>query len=160
MDSATAATLDALIRGQRVAALGTLRGGAPNVSLVAYLAAPDFARIHVRISRLAWHTQDLQRDPEASLLIAETDDGRTDAQTLARVTLRGRAVRMDVDDAACEALQRQWLARFPASVVTFELADFAFWSIAVRDARFVAGLGRTHNLSATDLAVAARQFRD
>jgi len=48
-----------------------------------------------------------------------------------------------------------WLARFPESAVTFELADFSFWSLAVRDARFVAGLGRTHNLSAPDLTRAA-----
>ena len=156
MDSATVASLATLIRGQRLAALGTLRGGAPNVSLVAYLAAPDFARIHVRISRLAWHTQDLQRAPEASLLVTEADDGRGDAQTLARVTLRGRAEIVTAPNAAVASLRRAWLARFPAAAVTFELSDFAFWSIAVRDARFVAGLGRTHNLSAADLAAAAR----
>jgi hypothetical protein len=40
--------------------------------------------------------------------------------------------------------------------VNFELADFAFWRVAPRDARFVAGYGRIHNLSAAELAAAAR----
>ena len=33
----------------------------------------------------------------------------------------------------------------------FELADFSFWQITPRDARFVAGFGRIHNLSVSDL---------
>jgi len=159
MDPATAAALGALIRRQRVAALATLRDGAPNVSLAAYLAAPDFQAFRIRISRLAWHTQDLRRDPTTALAIAETDDGRDDPQTLARVTLRGEATELRADDPAFAALRSGWLERFPQSAVTFELADFSFWSIAVRDARFVAGLGRTHDLSPADLAAVARDGR-
>jgi hypothetical protein len=54
------------------------------------------------------------------------------------------------------ALRRAWLARYPAQSVNFELADFSFWRLAPRDARFVAGYGRIHNLSAAELAAAAR----
>jgi hypothetical protein len=43
--------------------------------------------------------------------------------------------------------------------VTFELADFSFWRVAPRDARFVAGLGRTYNLSAAELARSAQERR-
>jgi putative heme iron utilization protein len=160
MDAAAAAALAALVRGARVATLGTLRQGAPNVSLVAFLAAPDFSAVWLRLSRLAWHTQDLARDARAALAIAEADDGRADPQTLARVTLRGLAAGLPPDDARAAALGRDWRARFPESAVTFELGDFAFWSIAVRDARFVAGLGRTYNLAPADLAGAARALRD
>jgi len=53
-------------------------------------------------------------------------------------------------------LQRAWLARFPAQAVNFELPDFSFWRIAPRDARFVAGFGRIHNLSAAQLLMAAQ----
>jgi len=148
MDSDTAAALARLIRGERVAALGTLRGGAPNVSLVAYLAAPDFSAFWLRLSRLAWHTQDLRDDARAALAIVQPDDGRADPQTLMRVTLRG-----DVSLGGGEGPEPKaaWLARFPESAVTFALADFSFWRFAPRDARFVAGLGRTHNLSAAQL---------
>jgi hypothetical protein len=40
--------------------------------------------------------------------------------------------------------------------VNFELADFSFWRVVPRDARFVAGFGRIHTLSAAELAAAAR----
>jgi len=155
MDSGETAQLARLIRGQRVAALGTLRQGAPLVSMVSYLPQADFSAIVLRVSRLAWHTQDMLADPRVSLVIAETDDGRADPQTLARVTLRGEAGPLAGEGDEFERLKRTWLARFPQSAVTFELADFSFWRVAARDARFVAGLGRTYNLSAAALRQAA-----
>ncbi|HXZ92233.1 MAG TPA: pyridoxamine 5'-phosphate oxidase family protein [Burkholderiales bacterium] len=155
MDSAETAQLARLLRGQRVAALGTLRQGAPNVSLVSYLAEADFGALVLRVSRLAWHTQDMLQEPRVSLVVAEPDDARADPQTLARVTLRGTAAQQPGEGGDFERLKRAWLERFPQSAVTFELADFAFWRIAPRDARFVAGLGRTYNLSAEALRQAA-----
>ena len=156
MDRADAAALAKLIRGQRVAALGTLRRGAPFASMALYLPAEDFGAFHLHVSRLAWHTHDMQADPRVSLSIAEPDDGRADPQTLARVTLRGEATATANENASYEALKTAWLERFPESAINFELADFSFWRVAVRDARLVAGLGRIHNLSASDLAKAAR----
>lgn len=156
MDAATTLTLVNLLRRERVAALGTLRGGAPLVSMVACLPRDDFSAFHLRVSRLAWHTQDMERDARVSLAFFERDDGRADPQTLARVTIRGEAARLPDGDEAQDRLKAQWLARFPESAVTFELADFAFWRVTPSDARFVAGLGRTHNLSAAELRALAR----
>ncbi len=156
MDAETLGALARLVRKERVASLGTLRQGAPFVSLVAFLPQDDFGAFHLRVSRLAWHTQDMAREARVSLAIAETDDGRTDPQTLMRVALRCEARPLEGGAAELERLKRAWLARFPASAVTFELADFAFWRLAVRDARFVAGLGRTYNVAPADLAAAAR----
>ena len=48
-------------------------------------------------------------------------------------------------------MKARWLARFPEQAINFRLADFSFWQIAPRDARFVAGFGRIHNLTAEDL---------
>ena len=45
--------------------------------------------------------------------------------------------------------------RFPEQAINFELADFSFWRIVPRDARFVAGFGRIHNLSAEELEAIA-----
>ena len=156
MDVDARRSLARLIRSSRIASLGTLRKGAPNVSMVAYLPSADCAALWLRLSRLEWHTQDLSVDARVALSICESDDGRTDPQTLARVTLRGDATEIRGDDAG-ESLRRGWLERFPASAVTFELADFSFWRVAPRDARFVAGLGRTYNLSAAELARSAQE---
>jgi putative heme iron utilization protein len=152
MNPDDAAALARLLRSARVAHLGTLRQGAPLASMTLYLAAPDFSAFHVHVSRLAWHTQDMSADPRVALSVSETDDGREDPFTLARVTLRGEAEPLGAD----AGLKQAWLARFPAQAVNFELSDFSFWRIAPRDARFVAGFGRIHNLSAAELAAAAR----
>jgi hypothetical protein len=74
-----------------------------------------------------------------------------------RVTLRSDAIQIPADNQQAASLQAAWLERFPASAVTFELTDFAFWQIVPRDARFVAGLGRTYNLSASDFSRAAQE---
>ena len=155
MDADAYALLARIIREARVAALGTLRQGAPLVSMVTFLPEADFGGFCLRVSRLAWHTQDMLADPRISLSIVEPDDGRADPQTLARVALRGEAIQLPREGEAFERLKTSWLARFPESAVTFGLADFGFWRLAPRDARFVAGLGRTYNLSAESLRRAA-----
>ncbi len=147
MDADTSRALAALIRKERLTHLGTLRGGAPRVSMTLYLPAPDFSAFYLHVSRLAWHTQDMLQDPRVSLSIAETDDGRADPFTFMRVSIRGEAALLKEE----LSLKREWLTRFPEQAINFELADFSFWRIAPRDARFVAGFGRIHNLKAEDL---------
>jgi putative heme iron utilization protein len=152
MDAETSRQLAGLLRRERIAHLATLREAAPMASMTLFLAGEDFGAFYVHVSRLAWHTQDMERAPRVALSVAQADDGRADPFTLPRVTVRGEATRLgDAPD-----VRARWLARFPAQAVNFELPDFAFWCIAPRDARFVAGFGRIHNLSAAQLGEAAR----
>ena len=151
MDAETAQLLKGLLLKERIAHLGTLRNAAPMVSMTLYLPEPDFSAFYVHVSRLAWHTQDMAQDTRVALSIAETDDHRADPFTLMRVTVRGEA--LQIQDRGMD-LKRRWLERFPAQAINFELADFSFWKIVPRDARFVAGFGRIHNLSAAELKTA------
>jgi putative heme iron utilization protein len=155
MDAETSRLLARLVRSARIAHLATLRSGAPMVSMTLYMPAADFTAFHVHVSRLAWHTQDMQHDARVALSIAETDDGRADPFTLMRVSIRGEAANIANDAAEFAALKAAWLARFPEQAINFELADFSFWKITPRDARFVAGFGRIHNLSASELRATA-----
>ena len=147
------ADLAALIRGQRIAHLATLRQGAPMASMTLYLPEAGFTAFHVHVSRLALHTQDMAQDARVALSIAEADDGRADPFTLKRVSIRGDAAMLEGEQ---PELKRRWLARFPEQAINFELADFSFWRILPRDARFVAGFGRIRNLSAADVAACSR----
>ena len=147
-----AALLARLLRAERIAHLATLRQGAPMASMTLYLPDAGFGAFHVHVSRLAWHTQDMAQDPHVSLSVAERDDGRADPFTLMRLTIRGEAFQIQNEDSKFENLKSSWLKRFPEQAVNFELADFSFWRIVPRDARFVAGFGRIHNLSAAELA--------
>jgi hypothetical protein len=137
--------LKGLLLKERIAHLATLRNGAPMASMTLYMASADFSAYFVHVSRLAWHTQDMLQDARVALSIAESDDRRADPFTLMRVTIRGEASQVS------EGPKDEWLERFPEQAINFQLADFSFWKIVPRDARFVAGFGRIHNLSATDL---------
>jgi putative heme iron utilization protein len=148
VDAETSRQLRQLILKERIAHLATLRSSAPMASMTLYLPESDLSAFYVHVSRLAWHTQDMAQDPRVALSIAETDDRRADPFTLMRVTVRGEAAQ--IQDRNHE-LKKRWLARFPEQAINFELADFSFWRIAPRDARFVAGFGRIHNLSAAEL---------
>ena len=150
MDAETALLLRNLVAKERVAHLATLRNAAPMASMTLYLPERDFSAFYVHVSRLAWHTQDMAQDARVALSIAETDDRRADPFTLMRVTVRGDA--LQIQDKSNE-LKGRWLERFPEQAINFELADFSFWKITPRDARFVAGFGRIHNLSAADLKI-------
>ena len=151
MDPHSSSLLAALIRGQRTAALGTLRQGAPLVSMVLYLAAPDFSAFFLHVSGLAWHTQDMLADARVSLSIAQGDNGARNPQTLPRVSVRGAATAIANESADHATLKSAWLDRFPDSAINFALADFSFFRLVPRDARFVAGFGSIHNLSAAAL---------
>ncbi len=144
-----ASDLAALIRRERVAHLATLRQGAAMASMTLYLPEPGFGAFLVHVSRLAWHTLDMAGDARVALSIAETDDGRPDPFTLKRVSIRGNAEQLSGTQ---DALKNTWLNKFPEQAINFELPDFSFWRIVPTDARFVAGFGRIHNLSAAELA--------
>src|SRR5688500_12736506 len=148
VDAETAQLLRGLLTKERIAHLGTLRNSAPMVSMTLYLPAPDFSAFWLHVSRLAWHTQDMLQDARVSLSISETDDGRADPFTFMRVSIRGEASIFKEED---PSLKQRWLSRFPEQAINFTLADFSFWKVTPRDARFVAGFGRIHNLSAEDL---------
>ena len=149
MDAATSALLKRLLTKERTAHLATLRGGAPMASMTLFMAERDFSAFYVHVSRLAWHTQDMMQDGRVALSVSETDDGRADPFTLMRVTVRGDAVPLEGGP------KDAWLARFPEQAINFTLADFSFWKITPRDARFVAGFGRIHNISARELEAIA-----
>jgi hypothetical protein len=114
-----------------------------------FLPETGFAGFLVHVSRLAWHTQDMAQAPQVALSIAQSDDGRADPFTLKRISIRGEATQLRGDQ---PDLKASWLNKYPEQKINFGLADFSFWRIVPRDARFVAGFGRIHNLSASELA--------
>jgi len=147
MDTESEQTLARLIRSTRVAALGTLHGGEPNLAMVAYAFAKDFSAFYVHVSRLGKHTTNMENDPRLSLLITETDDGRADPQTLARVSIRGAAEIVPRNDPGYTKVKNIYLQRFPEAEQLFSLGDFNLWKITPKGGRFVAGFGRAFNLA-------------
>src|SRR6476659_6180349 len=156
MDEQSEQTLARLVRETRVAALGTLHDGEPNLAMVAYSFADDFSAFYVHVSKLGKHTTDMENDPRVSLLITEADDRRPDPQTLARVSIRGTAEMLPRGDPGYAQVKNSYLERFPEAEQLFSLGDFNLWKIIPKGGRFVAGFGRAFNLVPEALVKVAR----
>jgi putative heme iron utilization protein len=148
MDPQSEKTLARLIRSTRIAALGTLHEGEPNLAMVAYAFAEDFSAFYIHVSKLGKHTTDMETAPRVNLLITATDDRRPDPQTLARVSIRGIADILPRTDPGYAQVKKIYLARFPKAEQFFSLGDFNLWRITPKGGRFVAGFGRAFNLVA------------
>ena len=152
MDEQSEQTLAHLIRETRVAALGTLQDGEPNLAMVAYSFDENFSAFYVHVSKLGKHTTDVENDPRLSLLITETDDRRADPQTLLRVSIRGTAEILSRTNPGYAQVKQNYLERFPEAEHFFSLGDFNLWKITPKSGRFVAGFGRAFNLVSEALA--------
>jgi heme oxygenase (biliverdin-IX-beta and delta-forming) len=146
MDSASEQTLARLIRQTRIAALGTIHDGEPNLAMVAVAFAADFSAFYIHVSKLGKHTVEMETNPHVSLLLTETDDGRADPQTLVRVAIHGTAEIVPRNAPDYSHVKEIYLTRFPEAEQLFSLADFNLWRIKPKGGRFVAGFGRAFNL--------------
>jgi putative heme iron utilization protein len=91
------------------------------------------------ISALAEHTRNLQRDPRASLLVAE--GGSADPLANGRVTMLGPCTRVK-GEAEGGAARTAFLAAHPSSAYYADFRDFAFWTLHVESVRYIGGYGR------------------
>lgn len=108
--------------------------GYPYGSFVTF-ALDDGAPVFL-ISKLAAHTQHLEADPRASLLVAE--DHAEDPLANGRVTLVGDAARLEDSPSARSA----FLAVHPSASYYVDFSDFAFWRLTVASVRYIGGYGR------------------
>lgn len=140
-----------LLRGCRHATLATLaEGGGPFASLVA-VATDGRGCPLLLLSDLARHTQNLKRDPRASLLL-DGSHGRRERLAAPRLTLTGTIARADGDAAA---VRRRYLAGHPDAERLLSLADFHFYRLIPDAGHLVAGFGRIDTVPADALLVAA-----
>jgi hypothetical protein len=146
-----ARTLAYLGRAGTLATLSRRHPGHPFASVMPY-ALDDAARPLLLISAMAMHTQNLESDPRASLLV--TQPGWTvDPLAAGRLTLMGHARRIperDVDVARDRYLARHERARY---WVDFE--DFALWRLEILDVYFVGGFAAMDWVTAADYAAAS-----
>ncbi|MQA30601.1 MAG: DUF2470 domain-containing protein [Luteitalea sp.] len=100
------------------------------------------------ISGLAEHTKNLERDPRASLMVAES--GSEDPLANGRVTLVGPCTRIEGDGSGRAA----FLAAHPNAAYYADFRDFAFWKLRVNAIRYIGGYGRMSWISQDDWQLA------
>ncbi|MEX2583015.1 MAG: DUF2470 domain-containing protein, partial [Gemmatimonadota bacterium] len=123
--------------------------GFPFASLMPYALDP-IGRPIVLVSALAIHTQNLQHDDRASLLVAESGRDDRNPLGLARVTLLGRmhplapAGSATYDAPAAGSLEEAreiYLARHPEASYWVDYPDFGFRRMEVEEVYYVGGFG-------------------
>ena len=136
-----------LLRATRAGALATLDPeGTPFASLVNVATAFDGAPL-LLMSGLSAHTQFLDRDPRASLLLAET--GKGDPLAHPRLTVSGKAVRLEGDVRA--QARRRFLSRHPKSALYADFGDFSFWRLEVARAHLNGGFAKAASYQGSEL---------
>src|SRR5262249_19814351 len=133
----------------RMGSLSTLsrkQPGFPFGSVMPY-GLDDHGRPMFLISTMAMHTQNLQADPHASLLVTQPD---TEGEPLgaSRVTLLGNVLRVARPELA-EA-RKLYLERHANSKYWVDFEDFAFYRMDIVDVYYVGGFGVMGWVSAPD----------
>lgn len=154
MTAAQAQALRHLLQAQCIAALGTLHGGAPYVSMVPVALLPGAAGFVVHVSQLAAHTRDMLEDPRVSLLIVAPEAAGTPPQATPRITVQGRAEQQAAGSSGDSAAREVYLARFPQSTGIAGLPDFSFFVVRPLSIRVVAGFAQAETLTPEAFAAA------
>jgi putative heme iron utilization protein len=124
----------------RIGSLSTLsrkQPGFPFGSVMPY-GLDEQGRPVFLISTMAMHTQNLQADSRASLLVTQ-EDGSGDPLGASRVTLVGNVQRIAEPEVA-EA-RELYLARYANSKYWVDFEDFSFYRMEVVDVYYVGGFG-------------------
>lgn len=90
------------------------------------------------ISTMAMHTQNLQADPRASLLVTQPD-ASGDPLGASRVTMIGNVQR--VPDSEKSEVRELYLERYATSRYWVDFEDFSFYRMSVLDVYYVGGFG-------------------
>jgi putative heme iron utilization protein len=87
---------------------------------------------------MAMHTQNLQADPRASLLVTQ-DNAGDDPLGASRVTLVGSV--LPIPEAEVAQARQLYLARYANSKYWVDFEDFSFYRMSVVDVYYVGGFG-------------------
>ena len=147
-----ARTLAYLGRSGALATLSRKHPGHPFASVMPY-ALDEQGQPLVLISSMAMHTQNLQADSRASLLVTPPGSGSppnepSDPLAAARVTLMGEARPLARSDAG--TAREAYLARHPRAAYWMDFDDFSFWRLDVGDIYFVGGFAAMDWVTAGD----------
>jgi heme oxygenase (biliverdin-IX-beta and delta-forming) len=145
-----ARTLAYLGRTGTLATASRRHAGHPFASVMPYALDPDGRPLFL-ISAMAMHTQNLEADPRASLLVTQPD-WSGDPLAAGRLTLMGIGHTLDRTEAS--DARAAYLARHPRASYWVDFDDFAFWRLELADVYFVGGFAAMDWVTAADYAAA------
>lgn len=132
-----ARTLAFRMRTGTLSTLSRKRQGWPYGSLMPY-ALDGRGNPVFLISSMAVHTQNLQADPRASLLIFDNGE-HEDILGTARLTLMGEVRNVSPDNSS--EIRESYLKRYRNARYWVDFGDFAFYRMEIADVYFIGGFG-------------------
>lgn len=148
-----------LVMSHRWAALATLGADGPNASMIAYASTRDVSSLLLYLSGLSEHTRNLMADPRVSMVVSEPVSNNVgDPQTLARVSLKGRAGQIERTAQEFGDLWQLYVGRLPEAAPRLGLGDFILFRVVVEEARYVGGFASARTIPINRLAEAALAF--
>ncbi len=117
--------------------------GFPFGSVVPYCLNGDGAPV-ILISTIAEHTKNLSADSRCSLTILKESN---DVQSNSRISLIGHMEPLDESD---QSTPEKYYRHFPKSKGYHQAHDFSFYSLHLKDIRFIGGFGRIHWIKSTE----------
>jgi heme oxygenase (biliverdin-IX-beta and delta-forming) len=141
-----ARTLMYLGRTGSLSTLSRKQPGFPFGSMMPY-GLDDHGRPIFLISTMAMHTQNLQADPRASLLVTQ-DDSSGDPLGAPRVTLVGNVPPLPESEVA--DARKLYLASYANSKYWIDFEGFSFYRMDVVDVYYVGGFGVMGWISASE----------
>lgn len=144
-----------LLTRTRIATLAVLVERRPYAGLVPFAMLEDWKGALIHVSRLARHTSGLESaggEARYSLLVHATDPGPpASVLALPRMTLEGPANWIESGEESYDAARATYLKKFPDAEPIFSLGDFRLCLLGFERGRYVAGFGRTFNLTPASL---------
>jgi heme iron utilization protein len=141
-----ARTLIYLGRVGSLSSLSRKQPGFPFGSVMPY-GLDDHGRPIFLISTMAMHTQNLQADSRASLLVTQ-EEASADPLGASRVTLVGNVIPVREPEVA--DARKLYLARYANSKYWVDFEDFSFYRMDVVDVYYVGGFGVMGWVSASE----------
>jgi heme iron utilization protein len=126
--------------------------GYPFGSIAPFVLDQD-GRPLILISTIAEHTRNIQKNPHVSLIAF--DHAAPDMQAGGRLTLLGEASIADKQEGP---LRARYLSYFPQAAQYFDMHDFLFHRIEIRQARYIGGFGNIHWIPGAELLPPANQL--
>ncbi len=159
MNSNQSQSIRTLTNTQPLAALGTVQGDEPFVSMVPFAIStssiePNSTKLIIHVSTLAAHTKHMLENARVSLMVMAAPSPDVSAQATPRVTIQGTAVQMDKASVEYEEAKAMYVERFPQSLDLFGFSDFSLFAITPTSARFVAGFAQAMTMNAEEFCSA------
>ena len=95
------------------------------------------------MSDLARHTQNIQKNPQVSLLALEA--GSAPVYERKRVTIQG-AAQIVKDQDRFNRFKVRYIEAFPSSAGFFNFGDFRFYEIKIANMHLISGFGKIETL--------------